>query len=47
VSACPNCGGTILGDGYRVVRHCENADQQKVWEAEPDAKVVLCEGEDK
>jgi hypothetical protein len=20
---CPNCGGTILGDGYTVPAHCE------------------------
>lgn len=36
---CPNCGGTMLGNGYTVVRHCEQVDVQGI---EPDAPPVYC-----
>jgi len=39
---CPNCGGTIVGDGYQSVRHCENADSEVYFHAEPDSDTVLC-----
>lgn len=37
---CSNCGGEILGDGYTVVLHCENAEIPDC--TEPDANTVLC-----
>ena len=37
--SCPNCGGSMIGDGYTVVRHCEYADSAGY---EPDAEAVLC-----
>lgn len=40
MDTCPNCGGRLLGDGYRTVRHCEFSSD--VFEIEPDAAPVLC-----
>ena len=38
---CKNCGGDMNGDGYSVVRHCENLDL--IGEGhEPDANPVYC-----
>ncbi len=37
---CPNCGGTMIGDGYTSVRHCENVDVPE--DLEPDAPPVYC-----
>lgn len=39
---CPRCGGTIIGDGYTMVRHCEFADDDRIYDAEPDAPAILC-----
>jgi len=39
---CPNCGGSIIGDGYTTVRHCELADNNIIMESEPDAPIILC-----
>ena len=41
---CPNCGGPLLGDGYTVALHCENAED--IAEIEPDAEPVFCESEE-
>ena len=38
--SCPNCGGKIIGDGYTVVLHCENAEIPAG--TEPDATVIYC-----
>lgn len=38
---CLVCGGTLLGDGYTTVRHCENADVP--MDVEPDAPIIYCE----
>jgi hypothetical protein len=38
---CPNCGGKILGDGYRTVLHCEIAEVPD--DVEPDAMTIHCE----
>ena len=41
---CPNCGGTLIGDGYTAVIHCENAtDVDAIAEAEADAGPIYCE----
>ena len=37
---CPNCGGTMLGDGFNTVRHCEFSDD--VPDIEPDAGPIFC-----
>lgn len=38
---CPNCGGTMIGDGYTTVRHCEFRDVSgECWE--PDAGPLHC-----
>lgn len=39
---CSKCGGTILGDGYREVLHCENAEWSALEGREPDSGVVEC-----
>ena len=44
--SCPRCGGSLIGDGYSLVIHCENAEDDRVWEAEPDAPVIYCESEE-
>lgn len=46
MSTCPNCGGSMVGDGFSVVRHCELADDVSVWDSEPDAPAILCVEED-
>lgn len=38
---CPNCGGEMIGDGYTIVRHCENVDIP--LDIEPDADPIFCE----
>lgn len=40
---CSKCGGTIVGNGYTLVFHCEFADDEKVFESEPDANIILCD----
>jgi len=39
---CPNCGGTITGDGYSTVLHCENVDFDIWRDYEPDAEPLYC-----
>lgn len=38
--SCQNCGGTMVGDGYSNVRHCEYVDLEGVEEA--DADPIYC-----
>lgn len=40
---CKNCGGTMVGDGYKMVRHCEFVDVP--FDVEPDAGPIYCENE--
>lgn len=47
MSTCPNCGGTMIGDGYSQVRECENlSDQERealgVDYAAPDEGPFYC-----
>jgi hypothetical protein len=38
---CKNCGGEMLGDGYRSVLICEYVeDAEEVYE--PDAEPIYC-----
>lgn len=37
---CPNCGGTLVGDGFRTPIHCEFAYYP--IDAEPDGKAFYC-----
>jgi len=46
IDHCSKCNGTLLGDGYTGVIHCENADEEKYWDKEPDANVVECDFND-
>jgi len=39
--SCPVCGGSIIGDGYTIARHCENVDLP--LDREVDAPILLCE----
>lgn len=39
---CENCGGMMVGDGYRSVLHCEYAEWDDYAHMEPDAKPVYC-----
>jgi hypothetical protein len=41
--SCINCGGTMIGDGYLTVRHCEFATDDLYWDKEPDAPPVYCD----
>lgn len=41
--SCRRCGGTIIGDGYTVPRHCERVDLSGCDVVfEPDAGPILC-----
>jgi ssDNA-binding Zn-finger/Zn-ribbon topoisomerase 1 len=43
---CPNCGGSLIGDGITAVIHCENAtDVDAIAEAEADAGPIYCEAD--
>ena len=37
---CTTCGGDMIGDGYTLVRHCENVED--IEGLEPDANPVYC-----
>ena len=39
---CKDCGGRMIGDGFNVVLHCEEADDCLYWYTEPDAAPVCC-----
>jgi hypothetical protein len=39
---CPVCGEKMIGDGYHVVIHCPNAQDESWSHTEPDAPVVHC-----
>lgn len=38
---CPICGGSMCGDGYTEVRHCEFTEQD-ISCLEPDGPCVYC-----
>jgi hypothetical protein len=40
---CPLCGSRLIGDGFRDVLRCENADPESYARHEPDANPVFCE----
>lgn len=40
-SRCPNCGGSIYGNGYTTPFHCENVESPD--DAEPDSGPYYCE----
>ncbi|MCK5127497.1 MAG: hypothetical protein KAR42_14675 [candidate division Zixibacteria bacterium] len=44
---CTECGGEMVGDGYTMVLHCENADEKNYEFHEPDAGPIYCNFEDK
>lgn len=37
--SCPNCGGTMIGDGVTMPIYCENAEAPNT---EPDSAPVFC-----
>lgn len=39
---CVRCGGTMCGDGYMVVLHCEHVDVTALY-VEPDAGPIYCD----
>jgi hypothetical protein len=39
---CPRCGGSMLGDGYREVFHCEFAEWHDYRWVTPDDEPVYC-----
>jgi hypothetical protein len=41
---CPVCGGSLVGDGYTLALHCENADLPA--DREPDAPVYACRSDE-
>jgi hypothetical protein len=41
---CPNCGGSMIGDGYTSVYHCEFTDPPE--DCEPDSGPIYCKKED-
>ena len=42
---CPNCGGSMLGDGYTTPIHCEHVHGDALLVA-PDSNIVLCNPQD-
>lgn len=43
---CPHCGGTLLGDGYTEVVHCEFAEPDDLDGVEADGNPVYCRWDD-
>lgn len=43
-NCCPKCGGTLLGDGYTTVVHCEYV--KDIGDVEPDASPIYCDFEE-
>lgn len=39
---CNTCGGTMIGDGYSVILHCEYADDTQYEYLAPDEEIVFC-----
>lgn len=39
---CKDCGGTMTGDGYNSVSHCEDADEREYEFHAPDEGPVYC-----
>ena len=39
---CPICGGSIVGDGFTIVLHCEST-KADISCVEPDADIIYCE----
>ncbi len=37
---CKNCGGDMIGDGYKIYLHCEYTDTNDIIEA--DGSPVYC-----
>lgn len=40
--SCPNCGGTMEGDGCTSPRVCENADWDDYCDQTPDCGPIYC-----
>ena len=40
---CKKCGGTMLGDGYKTVEHCEFATNPEIDFMAPDEGPVYCD----
>jgi len=40
-STCPNCGGSLMGDGCTTVVHCERVSVLDLHVA-PDSDIVYC-----
>ena len=40
---CKKCGGTMIGDGYTSVLHCEFTEEDTYDSLEPDACPVYCD----
>ena len=41
METCPTCGGQMVGDGYTVLRHCENSDPPDF--IAPDSGIFFCD----
>lgn len=38
---CPYCGGSLLGDGFTMVVHCESVEDISFFE--PDSGPIYCD----
>ena len=41
-NVCNDCGGALIGDGYKTVLHCEEVPEELYSESEPDANPIMC-----
>ena len=41
-NVCNKCGGELIGDGYSMVIHCENAEDTEYEFAAPDEGPFEC-----
>lgn len=45
-TSCPNCGDSVLGDGYTLPYHCINLSEEVWWYSEPASGPWFCEEEE-
>ncbi len=40
---CEKCGGTMVGDGFNTIMHCEFADEETYYDKAPDEGPIYCD----
>ena len=46
MDVCPNCGGELSGDGYKMPIHCLEVSEEDWWYEPPDSGPYYCNYQD-